>query len=618
STQSLIFTGSPDILSKVKGLAVSLDVKGPDETLIQSLGDTTFLIYKIKQAPHEDLIRSLQTFASQLGQSDIADQTLAKSLSSVSWIQETNSLMFTGPSETLRKVEALADKFDLGTLLPAQPPRETPATFIVYTPKVQKGSDLIGVMHEFMQNLIHSGISDPGLFDTISHLRFIDKTNSLIISGDAGSIQKIQELLVKFDVPSQDNGKPQLDASNFLIYKLQYHQGADILLALKQVAISLNKSAPDANQALIDAIDSLQWLEVTNSLLVTGEPSILTKLRQLVVNLDVPLRQVFIEVLVVETSLFNSQNFGLQWGSQFQYLNKTIGTMGNFPTVTNSQINPSGNQFPGTLNLASPLSNVTNLVTPSAGNPLTNATALPFSTGFDLGVIGDILFHKGQSFISLGGLLNALQVDNDSTVIMNPKIITQDGHTSSIFVGQNIPFVGSFISNTASNTVQSSNIEYRDVGVNLVITPTLGTNNVITLDISQDISEQSPNTTSVQGSQVTGIQTSHTTMNTRVHVPDRHFLVLSGMIQDRKNHFRSSIPCLGGLPVIGALFAENDRTNSKSNVIIFLRPFIIDSFKDYDLLTADEEALYKEQASLQDLKEEFDAGPEMIKNLHND
>lgn len=616
STKSLLFTGTSETLDKVKSLASSVDIKIPTESTTQNLGDITFLIYKIKQAPYEDLIRSLQTFASQLNQSNVADETLAKSLNSVNWIQETNSLMFTGPQETLKRIEGLVNKFDFGTVLPTPTPQATPSTFIVYTPKTQTGTDLINILHEFMQNLTQSGLSDPQLFSAISNLRFIDKTNSLVISGDASSIQKIQDLLVKFDVASPDN-KSQVDASNFLIYKLQYHQGIDIQLALKKVATSLSKSSPDANQGLIDAIDSLQWIEVTNSLLGTGEPSILARIKHLVTNLDVPLRQVFIEVLVIETALFNSQNFGLQWGSQLQYLNKTIGAIGNFPAVLNNTVN-NGSQFPGTLNLSNPISYTTNLNTPVQGNPLSSSTAVPFSTGFDLGVIGDIIFHKGQSFISLGSLLNALQVDNDSTVIMNPKIITQDGHTSSIFVGQNIPFVGSFVSNSASNTVQSSNIEYRDVGVNLIITPTLGTNNIVTLDISQDISEQSPNTTSVQGSQVTGIQTSHTTMNTRVHVPDRHFLVLSGMIQDTKTHYNTSIPCLGGLPVIGALFAENDRANTKSNVIIFLKPFIIDSFKDYDLLTSNEEELYKTQVGLQDLKEEFDAGAEMIKNLHNE
>ena len=620
STGSLLFTGTVDSLAKVKTLLLTVDTKEPSAAPVQTLGSTVFLIYKIKQTPPDALIQALQNFATHLTQADVEDKALEQSLSSVKWIKETNSLLFTGPQTALEKAEKLAEKFDLGTSPEA--PRSAPSSFVVYVPRFQTGEALITILSDFMQNLVQSGVADSDLFDSIKHLRFIEKTNSLIISGSTSSIQKIQDLLLKFDKEAADNSTiASIDSSSFLIYKLQYHPGVEILEAVKKVAASLSNSAPEANKALIDAVDSLQWLEVTNSLLGTGTPEILAKIRELILNLDVPLRQVFIEVLVIETSLFNSQNFGLQWGSQLQYLNKTIGAIGNFPTTVSNFTNGGGNTPPGTINMANPINNTTNLNTPVQGNPNINSstsTAVPFSTGFDLGVIGDILFHKGQSFISLGSLLNALQVDNDTTVVMNPKLITQDGHTSNIFVGQNIPFVGSFVSNTASNTVQSSNIEYRDVGVNLTITPTLGTNNVITLDINQDISEQTNSTTSIQGSQVTGIQTNHTTMNTRVHVPDRHFLVLSGMIQDTKTHFRSGIPCLGGLPVIGALFAENDRLNTKANIIIFLRPFIIDSFEDYDNITSAEEDLYKERAGLQALKEEFDAGTEMIKDLNND
>ncbi len=619
SSNSLLFTGSSASIAKIKILLPSIDTLNPDAHSIQTIGTSVFFIYKIKNTSADELIRIVKNFASQLSNTSIEDKNLEKSLNSVQWVKETNSLLFTGPQATLQKLEALVTKFDLEAQAPAKAPRETPSTFEVYTPKNQTGSALIAILHEFMQNLTASGVSDSLLFDAINHLKFIDKTNSLIISGQHDAIQKVQELLVKFDIPT-NTGEATIDSTelaNFLIYKLQYHAGADLQAALKKVAYSLNKTAPEANKALIDVIDSLQWIEVTNSLLGTGTPEILVKLKELILSIDVPLRQVFIEVLVVETSLFNSQNFGLQWGSQLQYLNKTVGALGNFPVKVQNTVNGS-NVNTGTVDLSTPISYATNLNTPVQGNALNSTTAVPFSTGFDLGVIGDILFHKGQSFISLGSLLNALQVDNDTTVVMNPKIITQDGHTSKIFVGQNIPFVGSFISNTASNTVQSSNIEYRDVGVDLTITPTLGTNNIITLDIKQDISEQTNNTTQVQGSQVTGIQTSHTTMNTRVHVPDRHFLVLSGMIQDTKVHFKSSIPCLGGLPVIGAIFGENSRIDTKSNVIIFLRPFIIDTVEDFAKLTNAEEDLYKQQAGPQDLKEELDAGFEMIKNLNND
>lgn len=614
ASSSLLFTGTSTTLGKVQALLPSLDQKAGGAGTVQTVGNTTFLIYKSKKTPALSLIQSLQNFASQLSGSNPDDLALASCLRSAKPIQETNSLYFSGSQSVLQRAGQLAEQFDSSSTV-----SRDADTFVIYIPQAKTGTELISILYDFVQNLGASGVSDPSLFDAIEHLRFVQKTNSLIISGDPASISKVQDLLFKFDVPGSENG-PSITAiasTNFLIYKLQYQQGIDIQTALKKVGGSLSRSAPEANKGLIDAIDSLQWIEVTNSLIGTGDPDILAKIKELILGLDIPLRQVFIEVLVVETSLFNSQNFGLQWGSQFQYLNKTVGAVGNFPSSVNPLSGSSSTQT-GTLDLSNPISFATNTNTPVQGNALSSLTAVPFSTGFDLGVIGDIIFHKGQSFISLGSLMNALQVDNDTTIVMNPKIITQDGHTSRIFVGQNIPFVGSFISNTASNTVQSSNIEYRDVGVNLVITPTLGSNEIVTLDIQQDISEQTANSAQIQGSQVTGIQTTHTIMNTRVHVPDRHFLVLSGMIQDSKMHFRTGIPCLGGLPVIGALFSENDRQDSKFNVIIFLRPFIIDSFEEYDRLTESEEDLYKQQAGLQDLKEEFDGATEILKGLNND
>ena len=90
---------------------------------------------------------------------------------------------------------------------------------------------------------------------------------------------------------------------------------------------------------------------------------------------------------------------------------------------------------------------------------------------------------------------------------------------------------------------------------------------------------------------------------------------LSGMIQNSKTNFSNGIPCLGGLPVVGALFAQNDRSATKTNVIIFVRPIIINSFEDYDRITEEEEAMFKENAVKQVLKEEFDQATEMIKAL---
>lgn len=608
-TDSLLFTGSQENLDKVQNLISGIDTSAAIGA-IQNIGNITFLLYKIQSASPEKLISSLKTFAIDLKQSNVEDKQLAEAINGVKWIRETNSLLFTGNNASLEKVEQLVKKFDIPSLGGAStvPVERAASTFLIYNPKYLSGDELISILCEFMDNLMSSGVADPGLFDTINNLKWIDKTSSLLISGDPQSVEKVDQLLIKFDIPSAENAPPaieSIDNTSFLIYKLQYHPGNDIQNSLRQVAASLGKST-NAPATLVDAINSLQWIEITNSLLCTGQQEVLVKLKDLIQSLDIPLRQVFIEVLVIETALNNQQNFGLMWGGQVKYLNKTILQSGNFPLSQSA-----GSQTPSTT-FPTNLQGINGTTTP------TN-TSIPFTTGFDLGVIGDIIMHKGKSFISLGSLLNAIQLDTDSTVILNPKIITQDNRQSTVFVGQNIPYTGAIVTNASNSTVTTSNIEYRDVGVALTITPILGDDNVITMDIVQDIS-QVTNSSNVTTSttQLTGIQTNHTHMETRVHVPDNHFVALTGMINDSKTHFRTSIPCLGGLPVIGALFSENDRNATKNNIIVFVRPQIITSYQEYKKITEHQEWLFKDTARLPVLKEEFDEGIDMVKLPENE
>jgi type II secretory pathway component GspD/PulD (secretin) len=608
-TNSLLFTGSQEGLDKVQNLINGIDTSAALGT-IQRIGNLTFFLYKIQYASPDKLIASLKIFAQELKETNIQDKQLADSINGVKWIKETNSLLFTGNNDTLERIEQLVKKFDIPSLGGPIPVERAATTFVIYNPKYLTGDELISILCDFMQNLMTSGVSDPGLFDAINNLKWIPKTSSLLISGDQQSVEKVQQLLIKFDVPGKEVVTPSIesiDNISFLVYKLQYHPGDDIQTALKQVAVSLGKSGT-VPTALVDAINSLQWIQVTNSLLCSGQQDVLVKLKDLIQNLDVPLRQVFIEILVIETSLTNTQDFGLMWGGQAQYFNKaTLGT-GNFPTTQNT--GSSGNPTPGTT-FPNTLQGINATNTPKGGQ-------VPFIQGFDLGVIGDIIMHKGRSFISLGALVDAVQIDSDSTILLNPKIITQDNRQSTIFVGSNVPYTGAIVTNTSNNTTSTANIEYRDVGVSLTITPILGDGDVITLDIVNDISEviSGPTTTSAQ--QLTGITTSHTHMETRVHVPDNYFVALSGMINDSKTHFKSGIPCLGGLPVIGLLFSENDRVANKQNVIIFVRPQIVKTYAQYKQITEHQEWLYKDNARLPVLKETFDEGIDLVKVPENE
>ncbi|MDN3507896.1 MAG: hypothetical protein P0S94_03125, partial [Simkaniaceae bacterium] len=352
--------------------------------------------------------------------------------------------------------------------------------------------------------------------------------------------------------------KPIPAPAQFEIYKLQYNQGDELLGAIKQIASDMSKGGD--HSTLLSSISSLQYLKSNNSFLYSGSGS--AELTSLIKTLDIPQKQVFIEVLVIETSVKDSLEFGLEWAAKGRIDNKLNFGVGNFGTK----------QQKG--NFASNFKEIT---------PFKQQN-VPLGKGFDLGVIGDIILHKGKTFLTLGSLISALEKDGNTNIILNQKIITQDNKASTIFVGENIPFTGSVVETLGASQQTTSNIEYRDVGVNLKITPLLGDGDVITLDIKEDISE-ARNQDDSPLNQVNGILTTKTNMLTRAHVPDDNFLVLSGMSRNKVTKRKSGVPCLGGLPLIGALFSKTTTENEKRNVIIFVKPQIVRSAQEYNTIT---------------------------------
>jgi type III secretion protein C len=370
----------------------------------------------------------------------------------------------------------------------------------------------------------------------------------------------------------------------FFVYKLKYHQGSEIQEAIKKISADL-KNRPDADQMLVTVLESAQWVKATNSLLFPSDGNTTEDLKKLLDSLDIPLRQVFIEVLVIETDVKKSLDFGLQWAAGGDYMSRVGFGAGNFPSGGQA---PFANTFQGINGLNGP----------------TGAGQIPLGNGFDLGVIGDLIMHKGKSYLSLGALVSALQVDGESSIVLNQKIITQDNKNSTIFVGDNIPFTGSVVQTVGSSQQTTANIEYRDIGVSLSITPMLGDDGIITLDLDEEISETVNNLSPRNvNNAVNGIRTTKTNMVTHVHVPDKHFLVLSGMIRNAKRNVKAGVPCLGGIPGVGALFSNTRKEDERRNVIIFVRPHIIRTVEDFKNITQSQKELYQAQSQPNDFNE---------------
>ncbi len=618
TTNSLVFTGTPDALDKIQSLIKDIDLPPKTHAPIQHVGKTTFLLYKLKNASGPNIVASLRNMAAELKRTNTSDKDLLAALNTIKYVKETNSLFFSGTEEALNKVQGLVEQFDVTSLAP-KPEISAPtgpSNFFVYKPLSLAGPDLEKLLQDFGDHLKSSGLSDPELFSAINSMRWTERTQTLVFTGTPKALDQVKELLKQFDTPSNlpqgpdlsTAGEPTIQAidnTSFLVYKLQFHKGDEIQGALKQIAKDLIISNAPVNQNLLNSINSIQWLEVTNSLLSSGDQETLTRLRELIKNLDIPLKQVFIEMLVMETTLANVLTLGLEWGGNYKYRDKF-----GAATYNSQPISQGGG--PDAF-----LTNLQGLVPPVAPSP----TKIPVSSGFDLGIIGEVIRFKGGTYLTLGSILNALQTDSDTNIIMTPKLIAQDGRTSSLFDGSNIPFVGSFVQNNGSNVVNTSNLEYRDIGFNLTVTPVLGNSDIVTLDISLDSSSVIGAPTGAinfAASSAQGITTKKTTMSTTVHVPDNSFLILSGMVNNSDVKIKNAIPCLGGLPIVGAFFTQNSDNVTHDNIVIFIRPRIINSAEDLRRITAQEEEFFRDQAGSPYLEQRFDEGMELIKTADDE
>ncbi|MEC8307000.1 MAG: secretin N-terminal domain-containing protein, partial [Chlamydiota bacterium] len=600
----LLFTGNQEAIDRIKGVVQAVDIPKKGEKKVMK--STTFRMYKVLHAEGSVLVDYLRRLALDYRQNGSNELELIKTLSQVSYSAESHSLIFVGTEEAIAEAEFIAQQFDVPGLVSKKglPTEEVPKgidVFLLYRPKNLGGEKLIEILGEFEDQLVASGVHDPHLFQALHNVKWMSSTSNLLITGESEDAQRVLQLLERFDVPGRGQASEDsinsLSGSSLLVYKVQYHSGKDLVKTIKGLGNKLKGSQESAS--LSEAISGLEYLETTNSLIATGSPDVLESLKEMFHKIDVPMKQVFVEVLVVETTLNNSLNFGLRWGSQGNYRGKFSYGGGAFPA--NSDATPDLHQeFNSNLrNIQGQSVPVKSANSGSGSGPGGSPAGLvPFSSGFDLGIIGNMILHKGASYFSLGSLVDAVRLDGDTSIVLNQKIITQDNKESSLFIGQNLPYAGALVNNAGNSTVTTTTIEYRNVGVDLKITPTVGNDDVITLAIQQDISEttaNSPFSSDGTSTLISGISTDKSFTKTVVTVPDKSFLAISGQIQTHKSRKKMGVPCLGGLPWIGAAFNNRETMKENSSLIIFLRPHLIKGFDIYEDISKHQEEIYREQ-----------------------
>jgi general secretion pathway protein D len=291
--------------------------------------------------------------------------------------------------------------------------------------------------------------------------------------------------------------------------------------------------------------------EVTNSIIVTTYPRAWTEIEQIIKKLDRMPRQVLIEVLAAEVTLDNTMNLGVEWAIR----------QGRFRAN----------------------------FTDSSGL----VTGQPPQSIIPLGATG---LRPGLNFFAAAAnqflvAVNMLAAEDKVNILSSPSVMTTENKKAVINVSKSVPVLTSQqipiggTTTTDQNTTQAivgtQTVEYKDVGIVLTVTPRIGEQGTVALDVKQEVNDilqqQVPPTNSPSFSKREA--------ETSVVLLNNQTLVMGGLIQTRKETIRNGIPWLERIPVFGYLFRSTTDNLTKTELLLLITPRVVGTALDGTRIT---------------------------------
>jgi len=270
----------------------------------------------------------------------------------------------------------------------------------------------------------------------------------------------------------------------------------------------------------------------TNTLIIDASPRTADTLRELISKLDVAPAQVLVDVTIAEVTLDHDTKLGLEWS----WVDKA--TAGSTPMTA----------------------------TTSAKFGLASQTS-----GFKYSIIADTN--------TFDALLYAMASDQRVSILSKPKVFTRNNQAAQINISQSVPYLrGTTITGTG---VTQNNYEYIDVGIVLDVTPHVSSGDKVTLDVSQTANEVN-GFTSFEAPII-----ATRSAVTSVTLKDGQTVVLGGIMKTTSTNRIDKVPLLGDLPVLGQLFRNRSKVESKTELMVFLRPRIVRTVEEIDAMTTE-------------------------------
>jgi general secretion pathway protein D len=285
----------------------------------------------------------------------------------------------------------------------------------------------------------------------------------------------------------------------------------------------------------------------TNTILLMGTKSDIAALQEVIKKVDIMLAQVLIEAVILEVNLNNSTSYGINWlqKSMTAYTQKMAGNGVSVRTPVASWGGSFGNNTFGT----------------TAGDSVTKA----FTGGTGL----TYLFSFAD--LNLEAVLNMVASSGEGRVLATPVVLTTDNTEASIMSGQQVPIRTG--DTTSSGGTYYSDYEYKDVGIQLKVKPRINPSRYVTLEITQAADTLGDPVDVGNGNTMYSINKRE--MTASISVPSRSTIVLGGLVQTDYTASNSRVPILGSIPLVGALFRNEDKTRKRTELLVLITPYVL-------------------------------------------
>ena len=273
--------------------------------------------------------------------------------------------------------------------------------------------------------------------------------------------------------------------------------------------------------------------EVTNAVIVTTYPRLWQEIQETIKQLDKMPRQVLIQVLAVEVTLTDDTKLGMDWAVRSGKFTATSSPSGLLPGIPPQSLIPLGGPVPAGLSM------------------------FAFAT---------------DRFLAA---LNALAAHNLVNVLSNPAVMTTENKKAVINVSQSVPIVTSQQVPVATGGITGNaitqTVEYRDAGVVLTVTPRIGEQGTVALDVKQEVNEVGqPEPPPINSPRFTKREA-----ETSVVLLNNQTLVLGGLIQNRRTTTQNGVPFLHRIPVLGFLFGFKEEKIEKTELVLVITPRVV-------------------------------------------